>query len=125
MNLFFSSRRRHTRCALWTVVHTCALLISYDRVYVLAPVGSGLVNGQNYYNAITRARYGVKLWTEDLERLVQKLERYSGEKTSSLEGLGRLWRDSHRIRGARLAESLDWARKQMLRTRADRAERRA
>src|SRR3546814_5492052 len=87
---------------------------TYDRVYVLAPVGSGLVNGQNYYTAITRARYGVKLWTEDLERLVQKLERYSGEKTSSLEGLGRLWRDSHRIRGARLAESLDWARKQML-----------
>ena len=98
---------------------------TYDRVYVLAPVGSGLVNGQNYYTAITRARYGVKLWTEDLERLVQKLERYSGEKTSSLEGLGRLWRDSHRIRGARLAESLDWARKQMLSTRADRAERRA
>src|SRR3546814_7656581 len=86
---------------------------------------SGLVNGQNYYTAITRARYGVKLWTEDLERLVQKLERYSGEKTSSLEGLGRLWRDSHRIRGARLAASLDWARKQMLSTRADRAERRA
>src|SRR3546814_20404435 len=69
---------------------------TYDRVYVLAPVGSGLVNGQNYYTAITRARYGVKLWTEDLERLVQKLERYSGEKTSSHEGLGRLGRDSHR-----------------------------
>src|SRR3546814_14397401 len=75
---------------------------------------SGLVNGQNYYTAITRARYGVKLWTEDLERLVQKLERYSGEKTSSLEGLGRLWRASHRIRGARLADSLDWARQQKI-----------
>src|SRR3546814_4968937 len=86
---------------------------------------SGLVNGQNYYTAITRARYGVKLWTVDLERLVQKLERYSGEKTSSLEGLGWLWRDSHRIRGARLVESLDWARTQMLSTRADRVERRA
>ena len=98
---------------------------TYDRVYVLAPVGSGLVNGQNYYTAITRARYGVKLWTEDRDRLVQKLEKHSGEKTSSLEGLGRLWRDSHHIRGARLAESLDRARELMLSTRADRAERRA
>ena len=36
---------------------------TYDRVYVLAPVNSSLVTGQNYYTAITRARYGVKLWT--------------------------------------------------------------
>src|SRR3546814_8572995 len=27
---FFSSRRRHTRCALVTGVHTCALPISYN-----------------------------------------------------------------------------------------------
>lgn len=67
----------------------------------------------------------MKLWTEDRDRLVQKLEKHSGEKTSSLEGLGRLWRDSHHIRGARLAESLDRARELMLSTRADRAERRA
>jgi hypothetical protein len=66
---------------------------TYDRVYVLAPIGSGLVNGQNYYTAITRARYGVKLWTENPARLAEKLERNSGEKTSSLEGLGRLDRD--------------------------------
>jgi ATP-dependent exoDNAse (exonuclease V) alpha subunit len=37
---------------------------TYDRVYVLAPVGSSLVTGKNYYTAITRARFGVKLWTE-------------------------------------------------------------
>src|SRR3546814_1273964 len=31
--VFFSSRRRHTRCALVTGVQTCALPISFDRLY--------------------------------------------------------------------------------------------
>lgn len=66
---------------------------TYDRAYVLAPVNSSLVNGQNYYTAITRARFGVKLWTEDEKRLAERLAGRSGEKTSSLEGLGRLERD--------------------------------
>lgn len=66
---------------------------TYARVYVLAPLGSPLVNGQNYYTAITRARLGVKLWTQDRDRLVEKLERTSGAKTSALEGVGRLDRD--------------------------------
>src|SRR3546814_12944392 len=34
---FFSSRRRHTRCALVTGVQTCALPISAGRVIVAAP----------------------------------------------------------------------------------------
>jgi len=66
---------------------------TYARAYVLAPINSSLVNGQNFYTAITRARYGVKLWTEDFDKLVTKLTRFSGEKTSALEGLGRLHRD--------------------------------
>ncbi|MBV1686472.1 relaxase domain-containing protein [Novosphingobium sp. G106] len=66
---------------------------TYDRAYVLAPVNSSLVNGQNYYTAITRARFGVKLWTEDEKRLAERLSSRSGEKTSALEGLGRLGRD--------------------------------
>jgi hypothetical protein len=73
---------------------------TYDRVYALAPVESGLVNGQNYYTAITRAAYGVKLWTESQQRLAEKLASRSGEKTSSLEGLGRIKADSHKMRGA-------------------------
>lgn len=73
---------------------------TYARVYVLAPLGSPLVTGQNYYTAITRARLGVKLWTQDKDRLVEKLERSSGEKTSALEGLG--WID--RERADRLTE---------------------
>ncbi|MBS51047.1 MAG: DNA relaxase [Sphingobium sp.] len=72
---------------------------TYDRVYVLAPVGSPLVSAQNFYTAITRARYGVKLWTQDPKKLVERLEDRSGEKTSSLEGLGRLERD-HRVQMA-------------------------
>ena len=79
---------------------------TYARVYVLAPIGSSLVNGQNFYTAITRARLGVKLWTEDREKLVKKLERNSGEKTSSLEGLGRLDRDSRTIFIERHREAL-------------------
>ncbi|RYE50644.1 MAG: DNA relaxase, partial [Rhizobiaceae bacterium] len=67
---------------------------TYDRVYVLAPVNSGMVNGQNFYTAITRARFGVKLWTEDEKRLANKLAQHSGEKASALEGLGRLSRDT-------------------------------
>src|SRR3546814_5797787 len=34
---FFSSRSRHTRCALWTGVHTCALPILANR-----PMASGM-----------------------------------------------------------------------------------
>ncbi|MDI1297189.1 MAG: MobF family relaxase [bacterium] len=74
---------------------------TYDRVYVLAPVGSSLVTGKNYYTAITRARFGVKLWTENMDRLIEKLERNSGTKTSALEGLGRLVKDSVKGRAVR------------------------
>lgn len=80
---------------------------TYDRVYVLAPVNSPLVTGQNYYTAITRAKFGAKLWTEDRERLVDKLKQRSGEKTSSLQGLGRIERDSVRGRTARHGERWD------------------
>lgn len=83
---------------------------TYDRVYVLAPVASPLVHGQNYYTAITRASYGVKLWTEDPEKLVAKLEQRSGEKTSSLEGLGRLDRDRSHIFTARHGDRISQLR---------------
>lgn len=96
---------------------------TYARAYVLAPVNSGLVNGLNYYTAITRARFGVKLWTEDRERLVDKLERYSGEKTSALEGLGRLDRDSHKGREARHGDRWDRLRVQQRSDRDARKQR--
>ncbi|MDE8652125.1 MobF family relaxase [Novosphingobium album (ex Liu et al. 2023)] len=96
---------------------------TYDRVYVLAPVQSGLVNGQNYYTAITRARYGVKLWTENADKLAVKLARNSGEKTSSLEGLGRLDKDSAKALAARHPDSLRQAREEQERLRQERRDR--
>lgn len=97
---------------------------TYARVYVLAPVESGLVNGQNYYTAITRAAYGVKLWTENQERLAAKLASRSGEKTSSLEGLGRIRADSHKVRGLRHKDRHDRSREDNARERdARKAER--
>lgn len=90
---------------------------TYPNVYVLAPVESGLVNGQNFYTAITRARYAVKLWTENASRLAEKLASHSGEKSSTTEGLGRLQRDSHRFRGARHKDRLDKSREDNARER--------
>ncbi|MFA7584957.1 MAG: MobF family relaxase [Novosphingobium sp.] len=95
---------------------------TYARVYVLAPVNSALVNGQNYYTAITRARLGVKLWTENEKKLVEKLEARSGEKTSALEGLGRLNRDAARALAGRHAGRLAQARDDQQRLRQDRRD---
>jgi conjugative relaxase-like TrwC/TraI family protein len=80
---------------------------TYDRVYVLAPVNSPLVTGQNYYTAITRARFGASLWTENRDRLADKLKVRSGEKTSSLQGLGRIAKDSVKGRTALHGERWD------------------
>jgi conjugative relaxase-like TrwC/TraI family protein len=95
---------------------------TYDRVYVLAPVNSGLVNGQNYYTAITRAQYGVKLWTEDVKRLAQRLAQRSGEKTSSLEGLGRLDRDKHSQFSERHPDHVRQTREEQEKARQDRRD---
>ncbi|WP_263588826.1 MobF family relaxase [Sphingopyxis sp. GC21] len=95
---------------------------TYARVYLLAPVGSGLVNGQNFYTAITRARYSVRLWTENLSALAEKLAKYSGEKSSSIEGLGRLAKDSHRFRGQRHKDRIDKSRQSNARDREVRRE---
>jgi conjugative relaxase-like TrwC/TraI family protein len=96
---------------------------TYDRVYVLAPVGSSLVTGQNYYTAITRARFGVKLWTEDREALVDRLERRSGEKTSALEGLGQLSRSQHLARARHHGERWARMRREQQAGRRERKER--
>lgn len=67
---------------------------TYDRVFILAPVASPLINARNYYTAITRARFNIELWTEDRQQLQMCLEQRSGEKSSALEGLRRLTRDT-------------------------------
>ncbi|UZW57628.1 relaxase domain-containing protein [Sphingobium sp. JS3065] len=97
---------------------------TYDRVYVLAPVGSPLVNAQNFYTAITRARYGVKLWTQNPEKLVERLDERSGEKTSGLEGLGRLERDHRDRMAARQGSHLQQLKVDQDRERRQRSDRR-
>jgi energy-coupling factor transporter ATP-binding protein EcfA2 len=96
---------------------------TYARAYVLAPVNAGLVNGQNYYTAITRARYGIKLWTEDPDRLVEKLEQFSGEKTSALEALGRLNGNMPELLASGHAPHLDQLREQQRQERSERRDR--
>jgi conjugative relaxase-like TrwC/TraI family protein len=96
---------------------------TYDRVYVLAPLGSPLVNGQNYYTAITRARFGVKLWTQDKDKLADILTRRSGEKTSALEGLGRIARDSMKGRAPQHSGRWDRLREEQKIERIQRKER--
>jgi conjugative relaxase-like TrwC/TraI family protein len=96
---------------------------TYARVYVLAPVNSSLVNGQNYYTAITRARFGVKLWTEDGTRLAEKLVARTGEKTSALEGLGRLDQDGRRGFAERHGDRLARAREEQEQERRQRHDR--
>lgn len=100
---------------------------TYPRVFVLAPVGSPLVTGQNFYTAITRAEFGVTLWTEDRADLVEKLKHNSGQKTSALEGLdlikpsgteARLEREAVRIRRER--DLYDFQRRELAILRADR-----
>ncbi len=98
---------------------------TYDRVYVLAPVASPLVNGRNYYTAITRARFGVKLWTEDVDKLADRLDRNSGEKSSALEGLGRVSAKDPPARPSREGPALDRWREETRLAREARKEKRS
>src|SRR3546814_8598431 len=64
MCFFFSSRRRHTRCALVTGVQTCALPISYlhlapDPEQTKALIKSGCI--AIAYETVTNARGGLPL----------------------------------------------------------------
>ncbi|MDR6710162.1 conjugative relaxase-like TrwC/TraI family protein [Novosphingobium sp. 1748] len=96
---------------------------TYPRVFVLAPVESPLVNAQNFYTAITRAQYGARLWTNSVEALIGKLERQSGEKTSSAEGLGRMKVDRVDAFSRRQAGHLTDLRAEQQRMRSDRRDR--
>src|SRR3546814_14212050 len=59
---FFSSRRRHTRCALVTGVQTCALPISPDGLRYVS-MAKGLVKPSGSYARAPR-RYAVALGCE-------------------------------------------------------------
>src|SRR3546814_4022848 len=46
LSFFFSSRRRHTRCALVTGVQTCALPISWKSRLTFAKVGMRMIRNR-------------------------------------------------------------------------------
>ncbi|WP_395335634.1 MobF family relaxase [Novosphingobium sp. BL-8H] len=96
---------------------------TYPRVFVLAPVESPLVNAQNFYTAITRAAFGVRLWTNNVKELIAKLERQSGEKTSSSEGLDRMQADRVGAFSKRQADHLEGLKTEQERMRAERRDR--
>lgn len=96
---------------------------TYPRVFVLAPVESPLVNAQNFYTAITRAAFGVRLWTNNVKDLIAKLERQSGEKTSSSEGLGRMKADRVDVFSKRQADHLERLKTEQERMRVERRDR--
>src|SRR3546814_4138409 len=99
---FFSSRRRHTRCALLTGVQTCALPIyaatihksqgvTVDRAHVLATPG---MDRHSAYVALSRHRDGVQLHYGrddfgDDRRLVRTLSRERAKDMASDYGRDR------------------------------------
>lgn len=62
---------------------------TFDRAIVLAPAEKGpLLNQDTLYTALSRARYGVDIWTTEKNKLVQILTQEKGGKTSALEAEG-------------------------------------
>ena len=73
--------------------------------------------------AITRAAFGARLWTNNVKELIAKLERQSGEKTSSSEGLGRLKTDRVDAFSKRREGHLENLRAEQERDRNERRDR--
>src|SRR3546814_4615473 len=58
VSVFFSSRRRHTRCALVTGVQTCALPISLG-------LGDARTRAEAFEMRITSLRHNADIWSGD------------------------------------------------------------
>lgn len=70
---------------------------TFDRAIIVAPGRAGpLLNQQNFYTAVSRARYQIDLYTDDKNNLVKALTNAPGGKTSALEGVGRIAPEKHR-----------------------------
>src|SRR3546814_6918654 len=86
---FFSSRRRHTRCALVTGVQTCALPISLDENHEVDRLGDqppgysddGLLD--QLFQAIERRPGGVGVNGGDAARVARSEERRVGKECVS------------------------------------------
>src|SRR3546814_8654544 len=82
---FFSSRRRHTRCALVTGVQTCALPICERRVLARARFEFGNAFGANGVNGATQFLYAIAEPTEFIlgDAVVRSEERRVGKECVS------------------------------------------
>src|SRR3546814_8471271 len=71
MFFFFSSRRRHTRCALVTGVQTCALPISFTNMEspIILSILSFLIK-QNLYGELISVLYSMLLFAIVRRRVV-------------------------------------------------------
>src|SRR3546814_19320314 len=85
---FFSSRRRHTRCALVTGVQTCALPISFGAACFVAVAGlMGFVVTTSAWAAEELNLYSARHYQTD-ERLYEGFTEKTGIKINRLEGNG-------------------------------------
>src|SRR3546814_7679177 len=86
MFFFFSSRRRHTRCALVTGVQTCALPIS-ERCHEIAYLAYGKLLARGTVEEVV-ARSALSTWEitgSDLNGLADELERLPGVEMARSE----------------------------------------
>src|SRR3546814_1979105 len=76
---FFSSRRRHTRCALVTGVQTCALPISYadDILNVLDPTQKTIIHIPS-----VNSRESTKDKIREVEHIIEALGEWQGDRKS-------------------------------------------
>src|SRR3546814_3435591 len=131
---FFSSRRRHTRCALVTGVQTCALPICMYQIFstifcnALANFDESLqVLGESFVQASidvfstvarelrptpTKPHYTFNL--RDISKVFQGLLMMSNRRVSSAAQLARMWlHENSRVYSDRLVtkEDTEWFRK--------------
>src|SRR3546814_20474685 len=82
MFFFFSSRRRHTRCALVTGVQTCALPICHiDNPPKLSTLFQARLFWLGHQPLRVGSRYKLKLLTREAEVTVQAIERIVDTQT--------------------------------------------
>src|SRR3546814_5228666 len=89
---FFSSRRRHTRCALVTGVQTCALPISGTYALHFSGLGYRPVNQEVILNADQRLDLELHADTGMLEQVVvssQKADEHVRSVAMSVNKIGR------------------------------------
>src|SRR3546814_5232744 len=86
---FFSSRRRHTRCALVTGVQTCALPI-YTRAYCILGLAMGMIGVSGGGANIFRGHDNVQGAT-DIGPLNDTLPAYYGLTEGAWQHWARVW----------------------------------